>query len=216
MEKDSFFKDGTWDVFFANGLRAPHDSRVGWAVLSIKFELVFNGVPQGGMEMGVASIGQGTDRAIKTFQQRNALEVDGVVGPKTAKVLIRKRAKLEANRVHAPDMLIAQQLELESADDFACVSANMEDRGPAQINGRWHPEVSDSSAYDVTFCVRWQADYMREAYDGVLTVNGKKDWDLALAAYNVGWAAARAWDKAGRPKTTTAGQYVAAVHSRTG
>lgn len=219
---DSFFKTGTWDVMFEAPLRAPIGSRVGLAIVSVKHELVFNGIPVGGMNLDVPEIGSGTERAISLFQKRNGLVVDGSCGPKTALVLMRKRSIEEALRIGAPRMLVAQQKSLESVDDFACVSENEEDRGPSQINKRFHPEVTDAKAYTVSFCLHWQADYLREAYDDVLTTKGKRDWDLALAAYNVGWGPARKWDEAGRPvtnpdgKPNVAAQYVRVVKSRSG
>lgn len=226
---DPFFKDGLWDVMFEAPLRAPADDRVGLAIVSIKHELVYNGIPVGGMNLDVPEIGAGTERAIKTFQSRNGLTVDGSVGPKTATVLWRKRAKAEAVRIGAPPMLLAQQKSLESADDPACESAKkgsdpkLRDRGLVQSNQFYHEAtLPEKDAFNAAIAMHWQADYMRSAYDGVLTAAGKKDWDLALAAYNVGWSAARTWDRAGRPaknaddKPNTAYEYVRVVKTRTG
>jgi hypothetical protein len=216
MDQGAFWKDGTWDVYFGKPLKADPADRVGLAICAIKRELVYNGVPQSGMNLDTPEIGTGTDSAIRKFQSSHGLVVDGQVGPNTAKMLLRKRGRLEAARVGAPSTLICQQFDLESACDFACLSANGEDRGISQINEGYHPDVVAAEAFDPAFCVPWQADYLRLAYDHVLTTAGQKDWDVALAAYNVGWSAARKWDAAGRPSDSTAGQYVAAVHSRTG
>lgn len=214
---DPFFKDGTWDVFYEGGLQAPVGSRVGLAIVSVKHELVYNGVPVGGMNLDVPDIGTGTVNAIRRFQSQHGLEVDGSCGPKTATVLFRKRAVAEAARVGAPKMLLAQQKSLESADDPACVSAgptadpHKRDRGLAQINAFYHGEVMpDEKAFTASLALAWQATYMLEAFKGL------GDWIVALAAYNVGWAEARKWAAAGRPKGTIAGQYVAAVLSRSG
>lgn len=214
---DPFFKDGTWDVVYEQGVQAPVGSRIGLAIVSVKHELVYNGVPVGGMNLDVPSIGKGTVSAIKRFQREHKLKADGSIGPDSAVVLWRKRAIAEALRVGAPRMLLAQQKSLESADDPACVSAGPDadphkrDRGLAQINAFYHGDaMPDEKAFTASLALQWQANYMREAFKGL------GDWMLALAAYNVGWAEARRWDAAGRPKNTTAGQYVHVVLSRSG
>lgn len=216
MERGVYWHDGTWDVYFSKPLDPPPGDRVGMAAVGIKHELVYNGVPQSGMDLDDPTFGSGTDAAIRKFQQSHGLTVDGSVGPNTAKSLFRKRGQAEAARIGCPKTLLCQQFDLESACDPACLSENGEDRGLSQINEMYHPTVDGSEACDPAFCIPWQADYLRAAYDNVFTVSGQKDWDLALAAYNVGWAAARKWDRAGRPKDSTAGRYVSAVHSRSG
>lgn len=215
--------NGTWDTYFEAGVMATPGSRIAFAIVSVKHELVYNGQPVGGMNLDVPEVGAGTVKAIKAFQKAHGLVVDGSAGPATCLVLWRKRCIAEATRVGAPKMLLAQQKSLESADDPACVSLNGDDRGLAQINRIYHGvAMPDSKAFTASLALPWQADYMRQAYDGVLTTKGKKDWDLALASYNVGWAGARAWDRAGRPnvdpdgRPNVAARYVRVVKSRTG
>jgi len=220
---DAFFKDGTWDVMFEAPLKAAADDRVGLAIVSIKHELVYNGVPRGGMNLDVPEIGAGTTKAIQAFQRAHGLVADGSVGPLTAVVLWRRRANAEGKRVGMPTMLLPKQKSLESADDPACTSAKegadpkKRDRGLAQINEFYHgAAMPDAKAFTASLSLPWMANYMLELYKLM------GDWTLALAAYNVGTSAARKWDAAGRPRfnadgsRNTASQYVEVVLSRTG
>jgi hypothetical protein len=85
MERGVYWYDGTWDVYFSKPLDPPPGDRVGMAAVGIKHELVYNGVPQSGMDLDDPTFGSGTDAAIRKFQQSHGLTVDGSVGPNTAK-----------------------------------------------------------------------------------------------------------------------------------
>jgi len=98
-----------------------------------------------------------------------------------------------------PDLFVAQ-LDLESGLNPAAVGRNTDgswDRGIAQINNRWHPEVTDAQAFDPAFAVPWAAQYLRGLYDRCGT------WQGALEAYNSG-------------SCTGAPQYARAVLTRAG
>jgi hypothetical protein len=206
----------TWGTYFKLGFNPPKNTPEGWAMLAIKAEIVYNGIPQGGMEMDNPEFGVGTDRKIKEFQKITpGLEVDGIVGPWTAHALFKKRILTVERTLGIEPGLLCKVKSLESSDDPACLSANGDDRGPMQINRISHPQVTDQQCYFPPFCFTWSGKYLVDAYNGVLTADGQKDWDLALAAYNTGWGGARMWDRAGRPATATAATYVRVVRSRT-
>lgn len=58
------------------------------------------------------------------------------------------------------------------------------DRGIAQINSRWHPEVSDAEAYNPQYAIPWAAQYLAQLHSQC------GDWPEAVQAYNVGHCAA--------------------------
>lgn len=205
----------TWGTYFKLGVDPLPNTPEAWAMLAIKAELVFNGIPQGGMKMADPQFGAGTKARVELFQKTvPGLDADGVVGPYTAHALFKKRILEVEKALQIQPGLLCKTKSLESSDDPACLSDNKDDRGPMQINRISHPQVLDQQCYFPPFCFTWSGHYLRSAYDGVLTTSGKKDWDLALASYNVGWAGARAWDRAGRPPGSVAGTYVRVVHSR--
>ena len=54
------------------------------------------------------------------------------------------------------------------------------DRGMAQINSRWHPDITDAQAYDPNFAIPWAA----QTLSGNISHFG--DINRGVAAYNVG------------------------------
>lgn len=205
---------GTWSTIYKLGTVAQPNTPEAWAILAIKAELVFNGIVQGGMQMDNPTFGTGTDKKVKDFQGRNGLIQDGHVGPNTAHKLFKKRILQVEKTLEIEPGLLCKMKSLESSDDPACLSDDLHDRGPMQINKISHPQVSDRDCYFPPFCFVWAGKYVRAAYDGVLDQHGQKDWDLACASYNVGWGGARIWDRDGRPKTATAANYVRVVRNR--
>lgn len=205
----------TWGTYFELGVKPEPNTPEAWAMLAIKAEIVYNGITQGGMEMNNPEFGTGTAKKVKEYQRTVlGLDDDGVVGPYTAHHLFKKRILVVEKTLSIEPGLLCKTKSLESSDDPACLSDDEHDRGPMQINKISHPQVSDSQCYFPPFAFTWAGTYLRAAYDGILTTTGKKDWDLALASYNVGWGGARTWDKNGRPRTATASTYVRVVRSR--
>lgn len=206
---------GTWSTYYELGVKAEATTPVGMAILAIKAELVFNGIPKYGMEMDSPTVGTGTVKAIRQFQNLiPGLVADGSVGPYTAHALFKKRILQVETTLGIERGLLCKVKSLESSDDPACLSDDKHDRGPMQINSISHPQVTDQQCYFPPFCFVWSGKYLRAAYEGVLTVDGKKNWDLALASYNVGWGGARTWDRNGRPHGTLAYGYVKMVRGR--
>jgi hypothetical protein len=213
---------GTWDTMFAEGLKPAPETREAWAMLGIKQELVYCGVRQGGLQMDSPEFGVGTTRCVKDFQRMNArdgLDVDGVVGPKTAHVLFRKRALEVEKKYLIQPTLLCKMRTLESSDDPACLSEDTNDRGLMQINKPAHPAVLDEMAYDPEYAIDWAGRYVITAYQMFLKEHPDYSrpalWDMACASYNVGTNGARKWDAAGRPPSSVASTYVRVVRSRT-
>lgn len=201
-----------WTQYYKLGLKGGNDP-VGWAILAIKAEVVYNGIPQGGLEMSTPEYGTGTEKKVKEFQTKyGGLEVDGIVGPKTAHALWMKRTKFTQVKYNIPGNILCKTKTLESQDDPAAIgSVDPHDRGLMQINSVSHPTVTDQMAFMPSFAIEWAGQYFNLAF----LILG--DWTLATVSYNVGTAGARAWDKAGRPKfkadgtPTTAAKYLEVV-----
>jgi hypothetical protein len=68
------------------GTRPMRRGMVGWDVSVLQFLLARRGVATGGID-GI--FGWGTRRAVKRFQARAGLHVDGIAGPVTRKALVR-------------------------------------------------------------------------------------------------------------------------------
>lgn len=88
-----------------------------------------------------------------------------------------------------PTMLLSAQINQESGFNPSSRGYNQgkngqinsTDRGIAQINDYWHPEISNAQADDPAFAINWMAQTMAG--------NAKKyggDYGKALSAYNTG------------------------------
>lgn len=204
---------GDWDVIFKVGTKGGED-RIGWSILSIKEELVYNGIPQGGMTMTNPTYGTGTAAKVKAFQVAHNIHADGQVGPTTAHALYKKRTLATEKKYHIEPGLLCKLKNLESSDFPACLSVNHQDRGQLQINSVAHSDVSDKEAFNFPFAIDWAGRHLSYLY-GIF-----HNWDDALAAYNVGEGGAKKWIAAGRPTTnadgtpTTAAQYIRVVRRR--
>jgi soluble lytic murein transglycosylase-like protein len=204
---------GNWDVIYKNGTKGGED-RIGWGILSIKEELVYNGIEQGGMEMDNPTYGVGTAAKVKLFQKNNKLAADGEVGPNTAHALYKKRTLATEKKYGIEPGLLCKLKNLESADFPSCLGHDGTDRGQLQINKPSHPEVTDKQAFNFPFAIEFAAKLLSGHYKTF------GNWDDALAAYNLGAGGCRKWIAAGRPQTNadgtphTAAQYIRVVRKR--
>lgn len=99
-----------------------------------------------------------------------------------------KPLRKACQKYHIPERLLISQIEHESGFDPRARGENRDaegnllsvDRGLAQINSYWHPEVTDEEAYDSKFAINWIAREMSDLY--------KKygSWGKALSVYNTG------------------------------
>jgi soluble lytic murein transglycosylase-like protein len=187
---------GAWNQFYRNPMTG-HDDDEGWAILSLKRELAYNGYPDG-MKLSTQTFGKGAEQATKEFQQAHpdCGPADGIIGPKTAMVLWRKQ-KLEVERKNGiPDHWLAKQITHESANDPAARGyIDQNDRGLDQISKIHHPEVSDKQAFTASFSIPWHGEMLYEAAAIFL------DWEVAVVSWNVGIGGARVWLELGKPQT---------------
>lgn len=100
---------------------------------------------------------------------------------------IREDIATAEERQGLPTGLLLAVLEHESGLNPAARSVNQGgsapgsiDRGIAQINDYWHPDVSDEQAYDPSFAIPWAAQFLSQLYQRCGT------WKGALSSYNTG------------------------------
>ncbi len=85
-----------------------------------------------------------------------------------------------------PASLLAAQINHESGFNPTVLSNPNKDpyqsvdRGIAQINNHWHPEVSDHQAMNPAWAIDWMAQNMTQKF------HQYGDWAKALSAYNTG------------------------------
>jgi peptidoglycan hydrolase-like protein with peptidoglycan-binding domain len=185
---------GAWNVVYQQGLSASSGTALAYAIVGVKRELAYNGFA-GQMDVDSAIFSGYAVLAARHFQQANGLVVDGVVGPRTALVLFRKRAEASGLANGIPDHLNARQKTWESANDPAAIGSSGHDFGLPQIYLPSHPDISKAQAISPAFALPWEALALRN-YFGQL-----HDWDAAVAAYNVGLSAATKWLAAGKPSS---------------
>lgn len=198
--------------------------RAGIACLAFKNEYLFNGYTGQGINCPLAITpwyGECAAAVTARFQKNQSLKglTSGVLGPTVAKVLFRKRSEEVEAQYSIPDNLLSKLKSLESANDPAAIGyLDERDRGLLQINSYFHPDVSDDEAFDPAFSLDWGGKNLKSAF------NTFKDWDVAIAAHNVGWGGAEVWQDAGKPAEggsilfpslyTRATQYVSLVRSQ--
>jgi hypothetical protein len=188
-----------WAKIYKVGLSAEVGSPVGYGIVAIKKELIFNGFGTG-IDVGYKDkngnyfFGSGTATRAKEFQKSVGITADGEVGPTTARHLFAKRAAQEGFAKGVADNLLSKLKTLESANDPAAVGfVDPLDMGLMQIHMPFHPDVSQAEAFDPAFSLSWGANYLKSANASF------KDWDAAVASYNVGSYYAGQWLKDGKP-----------------
>lgn len=90
-----------------------------------------------------------------------------------------------AQKYGIPTEVLSSQINHESGFQNIDSQPNADasksyDRGIAQINNYWHPEISDAQAHDTNFALDWMARTMAEKK------NRLGDWGKALSEYNTG------------------------------
>lgn len=176
-----------------------YPDRAGIAALAFKKEYNYNGYDGSGIGCPLALTpwyGECAAAVTARFQKNQSLKglTSGVLGPTVARVLFRKRTHEIEAQYSIPDELLGKLRQLESANDPAALGyLDDRDRGLLQINSYYHPEVSDDEAFDPAFALDWGGMQLKSAY------NTFNDWDVAVAAHNVGWGGAEDWQNAGKP-----------------
>lgn len=166
----------------------------------VALQSTLNGATKG-VDLDVDGVlGQATAAALASWQKAHALTDDGVLGPKSARVLftpaIVKASASTSWRDRAQvTRLVTGHVTIESGFDPGAVGVSTpEDVGLGQVNGPAHPGLSFDDRLDPQVALGYVADLVASnlaAFDGV-------EVD-AVAAYMLGQAGCRTWIKAGRP-----------------
>lgn len=136
--------------------------------------------------------GKGTDAAVRTYQGKQEIKVDGSVGPATMGRLLLPHIK----RIGGKDWEVVYGLLKNEGgfDPGAVGTLDERDLGLAQINGRAHPDMSIAQRFDPIIAIQFNADYLLNA---MKELGNRRD---AVLAYNLGIGGVRQWIKAGRPR----------------
>ena len=197
-----------WTSWYRYQDKAEPDTPKAYALVALKSELAYRGFGKG-LDTTTPFFGAAARDRTKEFQASVGLKADGVIGPTTARRLFKKRIWEESHKSGNPALLLCKQLNLESGFDPAAVGyVDPRDRGLAQINSYWHPEVLDEDAFDPAYSIPWAAEYLSN------NIEALNDNDAALAAHNVGRFYARQWLEAGKPASglyTAEGKDYAAI-----
>ena len=99
-------------------------------------------------------------KQLQTFlnSQGAKLTVDGIIGKLTKKAVSDYIGKIAVQQGVEPMFIQAISLAESGLNPFASLynpPSNSTDRGLVMINNKYHPEVSDAQAYDVTFSANW-------------------------------------------------------------
>ena len=166
------------------------------AVSGIKAALQYAGF--GNLNLNNGYFGKAMKRQVKAFQASafnlDTSQVDGIVGPNTAKKLLEIIAKDVQNHSAIPSNLLIKLISEESNfDPGAQGFATPQDRGANQISLFYHPDVTNAQAMNPVFSIPYGGRLLVSAYSSI------KDWDGAIASYNIGMVRATDWVKAGKP-----------------
>lgn len=186
---------GAWQKYYRRGLQSPYGTPLAYGIMAMKAELIYNGFKKD-VNPTTNVFGYAAAQRTKEFQIIRRLTPDGVIGPTTAKELFRKRISEIQAQNNISDNILCKQLSLESAFDPAATGfVDERDRGLAQINSFWHPDVSDDEAFDPAFCIPWAGKFLAD------NIKYLGDVDAGIAAHNVGRFYAGKWLEAGKPQT---------------
>lgn len=187
---------GAWSYgFYKQGMAVP-DERVAAGIMAFKHALIDNGFTQG-IDLTKEKFGVGTETQTKLFQTKEQIKSDGIIGPETARHLMRFYAFLAemGSTIEIPDHLLQKLGSHESGHDpVAQGYVDIHDEGEDQISLTNHPSITQQQAWTPSFAIPWAGSALKTFY-----VNQIADWDGAIASYNVGQYYAVKWVKAGKP-----------------
>lgn len=183
-----------WHSVYKFGLKAPSNTLYAYAIEGIKNELAYNGF-KGSMVLDTPTFGDAARNQAIAFQKSVGIAADGEIGPTTARFLFRKRAHAVEDKYGIPRDLLNRQKTLESNNDPAAIGqVDPNDTGLMQIHLPFFPGVTVEDAVNPAYSIDWGGKKLSSDYQSV-----GKDWDGALAAYNIGLFYAIQWVKKGKP-----------------
>lgn len=185
---------GAWSFgYYHYGMEVPND-RVAAGIVAFKRALIDNGYVKG-IVPDLAIFGSAMRNRTVAFQEHNGLTPDGIIGPTTARFLFRKYTFADEAAENIPNHLLGRLGFTESSHDpVAQGFEDPEDEGWAQINLPSHPQVTREQAWTPSFAIPFAGTLLGNFYAGVV-----RDWDGAVASFNVGQTYAAKWVKAGKP-----------------
>jgi hypothetical protein len=189
---------GAWSFgFYHQGMEVPNN-RVAAGITAFKQALIDNGYGKG-IDITLPLFGSNMKKRTIDFQNAEGITADGIIGPTTARHLMRFYAFGEemGSTIEIPDHLLQKLGGHESGHDpVAQGYVDLHDEGENQISLTNHPEITIEQAWSPSFSIPWTARALRKFY-----VNTAADWDGAIASHNTGSFYAAQWVKAGKPSS---------------
>jgi len=189
---------GAWSFGFYHYQMQVPNNRVAAGITAFKQALIDNGFGKN-VDISIPKFGEATKNRVVEFQTQEKIKADGVIGPETARHLMRRYSFNEevSDSLKIPDHLLQKLLGHESGyDPVAEGYVDPEDEGIAQISLKNHPDVTELEAWAPSFAIPFAGDYLKKFYK-----NSVADFDAAVASYNVGTFYAVKWAKAGKPSS---------------
>lgn len=187
---------GAWSFgFYHENMVVPND-RVKAGIVAFKQALIDQGYKDG-VDLASGKFGHSVAKQTKAFQHAQGIQVDGVIGPQTARNLFRfyTYAEEQGGTIEIPGHLLQRQGGLESGHDpVAQGFSDDKDEGWAQLHMPYFPNVTLEQAWTPSFAIEKMGSRLKSFY-----VNEAADWDGAVASWNVGTGTAIAWVAAGKP-----------------
>lgn len=163
-------------------------------VVAMKQALIDNGFAKG-IRLEVVAFGNFVADRTGDFQRAEGLQADEIIGRVTARHLYRKYAVDAEAKYAIPDSLVSHVRAWESQSDPVARSYTG-DEGIAQINPSSHPNLTISQIWTPSVAIPFIGSYLYGSW-----LYCARDWDGAVAAYNMGAYQAQQWVKAGKPAT---------------
>ena len=181
---------GAWPHYYTLGLdyRSDPQGREAYGIYALKQELIYNNFAKGVVSVlpywGKSAVAQ-TKNAQKFF----GIQMDGVLGPETARYLFRKRLAEQKN-----GDLLSQIKSLESDNDpVAQGYEDLDDEGLFQENLPSNPDLTQVQCWTPSFIVPHAASQLASR---IKSCGSKK---AGVAGWNIGNEYATEWRKAGYP-----------------
>lgn len=186
---------GAWSFYYRLGFTAGDDPRKRAGIVAVKKALIAAGFSKG-IDLSMYVFGNAVTSRTKEFQEAHAIGADGVVGPKTARILWRPYIAQAETDGGIPNHWLGRIATGESNNDPVAEGiVDAEDEGLVQIHLPFHPEVTLAEAWDPDFSAFWAGQHLASDFRYV------GSWRGAVAAHNIGRTYAKQWVEAEYPAT---------------